>query len=83
MALAAFEAPGIGGVFKLRGLYDHEAALARKFPNNRNIRANIRDVLQKLRDLGEIQFLGYGVYTGGWRSPRGRGEVAQSRQEPC
>jgi len=38
MALAAFEAPGIGGVFKLRGLYDHEAALARKFPNNRNIR---------------------------------------------
>jgi hypothetical protein len=49
-------------VFTLRGLYDHEAALARKFPNTRNIRANIRDVLQKLRDLGEIQFLGHGVY---------------------
>ena len=43
-------------------MYDHEAALARRFPNNRNIRANIRDVLQKLRDLGEIQYLGNGVY---------------------
>jgi hypothetical protein len=52
----------IHAVFTLRGLYDHEAALARKFPNIRNIRANIRDVLQKLRDLGEIQILGHGVY---------------------
>jgi Dam-replacing HTH domain len=62
MALVKFEAPDIGGVFTLRGLYDHGAALARRFPHNKNIHANIRYVLQKLKDLGEIQFLGKGVY---------------------
>lgn len=62
-ALVRFEAPNVGDVFESSDMRAHEAALARRFPKNRHIQANIRDVLQDLRDLGEIQFLdGCGRY---------------------
>ncbi len=56
--LVRFVAPSVGNVFELADIYAHEAALARRFPENRHIRENIRDVLQDLRDLGELQFVG-------------------------
>lgn len=57
--LVIFEAPSVGDVLELADIYAREAALARRFPENRHIRENIRDVLQDLRDLGEIQFVDY------------------------
>jgi type II restriction enzyme len=46
--------------FALRDMYAFESNLARLYPQNRNIRAKIRQQLQVLRDLGLLDFLGNG-----------------------
>lgn len=48
--------------FTLNDVYAHEATLSRLFPNNRNIRAKLRQQLQILRDMGLVAFLGGGSY---------------------
>ncbi|MGH8462406.1 MAG: DpnI domain-containing protein [Stenotrophobium sp.] len=48
--------------FTLGDVYQHENELARLFPNNRNIRAKLRQQLQLLRDMGLVRFLGTGKY---------------------
>jgi type II restriction enzyme len=48
--------------FSLSQVYAYEDELAQFFPNNRNIRAKIRQQLQVLRDEGLIEFLGHGQY---------------------
>jgi hypothetical protein len=48
--------------FALRDLYGFEPELAKKYPGNRNIRAKIRQQLQRLRDQKKIDFLGDGTY---------------------
>lgn len=50
--------------FTLREFYDFaEDALAAQYPNNNHVRAKIRQVLQRLRDAGEIKFVdGQGNY---------------------
>lgn len=52
----------LGESFTLREIYEHEPALVRLHPANRNIRAKIRQQLQVLRDLGFLEFLGKGEY---------------------
>lgn len=49
-------------IFTLDRMYFFEKELARKHPNNNNIRAKIRQQLQLLRDQGIIAFLGNGRY---------------------
>ncbi len=49
--------------FTLQDLYaNSEEELQRKHPDNRNVRAKIRQQLQYLRDLGFVQFVKPGVY---------------------
>ena len=48
--------------FTLEEVYAFEGELAEKYPENRHIRAKIRQQLQKLRDLGVIEFQGRGRY---------------------
>jgi hypothetical protein len=36
--------------------------VSKRYPNNRNVRAKLRQQLQRLRDLGIIEFLGGGTY---------------------
>jgi type II restriction enzyme len=48
--------------FALAHVYGAENELARLFPNNRNIKAKIRQQLQILRDKGWLSFLGDGRY---------------------
>ena len=48
--------------FTLNMMYSFEKELSMKHPNNKNIRAKIRQQLQKLRDYGVIVFLGNGHY---------------------
>lgn len=48
--------------FSLTDLYRYEDELARLFPNNRNIRAKIRQQLQTLKERGWLIFLGKGRY---------------------
>lgn len=48
--------------FSLNEMYAHEASLAKIFPNNRNIRAKLRQQLQILRGMGFIRFNGRGNY---------------------
>ena len=49
-------------VFTLDRMYSFEQELALKHPDNRNIRAKIRQQLQQLRDREIISFLGNGRY---------------------
>ena len=49
-------------VFAISDVYDHEAQLSKIFPENRNIRAKLRQQLQLLRDIRLIEFLGNGKY---------------------
>lgn len=49
-------------VFSLEDVYQFEATLSEKHPENNNVRAKIRQQLQQLRDRGYIEFLGSGVY---------------------
>jgi type II restriction enzyme len=51
--------------FTLSDAYSFEQVLGRRHPENRNLRAKIRQQLQVLRDLGYIEFLSRGVYR--WR----------------
>lgn len=48
--------------FSLSAIYDQERQFASIYPNNRNIRAKIRQQLQMLRDLGYLEFRGKGSY---------------------
>jgi type II restriction enzyme len=48
--------------FKLEDVYGFERRLSELYPENRNVRAKIRQQLQVLRDNGYLQFLGRGVY---------------------
>ena len=48
--------------FTLNMVYSFEKELSIKHPSNNNIRAKIRQQLQKLRDCGVIAFLGDGHY---------------------
>lgn len=48
---------------ELGDLYEQTTpVLRREFPNNDNPRAKLRQILQQLRDRGEVEFLGAGVY---------------------
>lgn len=48
--------------FTLSNVYAFENELAQKHPNNRNIRAKIRQQLQLLRDQGLVEFVSPRVY---------------------
>ncbi|MBL0207757.1 MAG: restriction endonuclease [Propionivibrio sp.] len=48
--------------FSLADVYNAEKELARLFPNNRSIKAKVRQQLQILRDRGWLSFLGNGRY---------------------
>lgn len=48
--------------FTLQNAYSFEAELASKHPNNRNVRAKIRQQLQVLRDMGLVEFVSPGIY---------------------
>jgi type II restriction enzyme len=48
--------------FNLEQVYCFENALSKKHPDNRFIKAKIRQQLQLLRDRGYIEFLERGVY---------------------
>jgi type II restriction enzyme len=50
------------GQFDLSELYPFESELQQRYPNNRNIKAKIRQQLQVLRDYGYLIFLGKGTY---------------------
>jgi type II restriction enzyme len=51
-----------GERFELADVYDFEGRLAEMYPENRHVRAKIRQQLQVLRDEGLIEFLGDGEY---------------------
>lgn len=48
--------------FSLNEMYDVENSLAELHPNNKNVRAKIRQQLQVLRDLNLLRFRGSGEY---------------------
>jgi len=48
--------------FTLSDVYHYELILAKKHPQNNNVKAKIRQQLQLLRDSGFIEFLGNGRY---------------------
>ena len=48
--------------FTLGNVYSFEEELSKKHPNNRNVKAKIRQQLQVLRDLGLIEFMTPGTY---------------------
>lgn len=49
-------------VFTLQEVYQYEKILAKKYRNNQNIKAKIRQQLQVLRDKEMIKFCGNGLY---------------------
>ena len=50
-------------IFKLQDLYATcEARLQQKYPDNHHVKDKIRQQLQRLRDLGFVEFLGSGTY---------------------
>jgi type II restriction enzyme len=49
-------------VFTLGDLYREEELFLSSYPNNRTVKAKIRQQLQVLRDLGYLSFLGAGSY---------------------
>ena len=48
--------------FSLDEVYSFEGELSNAYPDNRNVRAKIRQKLQVLRDNGYLEFVGKGVY---------------------
>lgn len=48
--------------FTLYDVYAYEAHASRLFPNNKNIKAKLRQQLQVLRDMGFVEFQGHGLY---------------------
>jgi len=55
-------ARSLGQSFTLENIYKRESELMHLHPNNRNVRAKIRQQLQVLRDLEYLEFLGKGSY---------------------
>jgi len=55
-------------IFKLDQVYAYKQHLQELHPENRYIKAKIRQQLQELRDLGLIEFLGRGVYRKLWKN---------------
>lgn len=53
-------------VFTLQEVYSFEQHLSRLHPNNRNVKAKIRQQLQYLRDIGLIEFTRPGIYKKLW-----------------
>lgn len=53
--------------FTLTDVYSYENYLKTLHPQNNNIRDKIRQQLQVLRDLGLVEFLGYGNYKKLWK----------------
>ena len=49
-------------VFTLQDMYNFEDILQQQYPENRHVKAKIRQQLQILRDKGYIAFLGDGGY---------------------
>jgi type II restriction enzyme len=49
-------------IFTLEQVYRFEKSLSEKHPDNRFIKAKIRQQLQILRDKGYIEFLDRGIY---------------------
>ena len=49
-------------IFSLNDLYAFENELELKHPENKNIKAKIRQQVQFLRNKGFIEFLGNGIY---------------------
>ncbi len=52
--------------FTLQDLNKYEEYLKEKHPDNNNIKPKIRQILQQLRDIGLIEFLGHGHYRKLW-----------------
>jgi len=50
------------GCFSIRDVYRSEVELKMLHPANRHVKAKIRQQLQRLRDLGFLEFLGAGTY---------------------
>jgi type II restriction enzyme len=48
--------------FSLAEIYNREHLFSSVYPDNRNIRAKVRQQLQVLRDLGYLEFCGAGTY---------------------
>ena len=48
--------------FSLGEVYARESEFAARYPDNRNVRAKVRQQLQVLRDLGLLEFRGHGQY---------------------
>jgi len=55
-------------IFKLEQVYAYQQHLRGLHPENRYIKAKIRQQLQELRDLGLIEFLGGAVYRKLWKN---------------
>ncbi|MCP1382299.1 phospholipase D-like domain-containing protein [Runella salmonicolor] len=54
-------------IFTLGEMKPFEILLRTKFPNNNTIPAKIRQLLQQLRDMGMLEFLGNGKYKKLWK----------------
>lgn len=50
------------GTFSTSDLYKYKRELSSYYPENQNIEAKIRQILQQLRDLGLIRHLGRGIW---------------------
>lgn len=53
-------------LFNMQEVYSYKEALKIKHPNNNNIEAKIRQILQQLRDMGFIKFVNRGCYKRLW-----------------
>jgi hypothetical protein len=54
-------------IFNLDDVYSFEGHFQKIYPDNKNIRAKIRQQLQELRDIGLIEFVQPGVYRKLWK----------------
>jgi phosphatidylserine/phosphatidylglycerophosphate/cardiolipin synthase-like enzyme len=54
-------------IFKLKDVYEYEERLSKLHPENKFVKAKIRQQLQQLRDLGLIEFLERGIYRKLWK----------------
>ncbi|MGL6298479.1 MAG: phospholipase D-like domain-containing protein [Methanobacteriaceae archaeon] len=52
--------------FNINTVYEYIPQLQIEYPNNKNIKPKIRQVLQQLRDLGLVKFEGEGIYKKLW-----------------
>ena len=56
-----------GQMFSLKDAYYYENHFKIKYPDNKNVKAKIRQQIQFLRDLGLIEFLSDGKYRKLWK----------------